>query len=69
MLHVLPFLNSPKYLAPSCKTDLGFWDCFGRKICLITKEIWCHVLESVSCFIYDQQFEESRKTKGANSFP
>ena len=35
IIRVLPFLNSPKD-----KTDLDFWDCFGRKkIRLITEEI------------------------------
>ena len=27
----LPFLNNPKDLDPSYKTDLDLWDCFGRK--------------------------------------
>ena len=27
---VLPFLNSPKDLDLSYKTDLDLWDCFGR---------------------------------------
>ena len=31
VIRVLPFLNNPKDLDPSCKTDLDFWDCFGRK--------------------------------------
>ena len=26
---MLPFLNNPKDLDPSYKTDLDFWDCFG----------------------------------------
>ena len=30
MIQVLPFLNNPKDLDPSCKMDLDFWDCFGR---------------------------------------
>ena len=30
-IRVLPFLNSPKDLDPSNKTELYFWDCFGRK--------------------------------------
>ena len=41
----LPFLNNSKYLDPSDKTDLDFWDCFGRKKhCLITEEIRYHKL-------------------------
>ena len=28
----LPFLNNPKCLDLSYKTDLNFWNCFGRKI-------------------------------------
>ena len=36
----LPFLNNPKDLDPSYKTDLDLWDCFERKnLCLITEEI------------------------------
>ena len=31
VIRVLPFLNNPKDLDPSYKTDLDFWDCFGRK--------------------------------------
>ena len=31
VIRVLPFLNNPKDLDPSDKTDLDFWDCFGRK--------------------------------------
>ena len=38
MIRILPFLNNPKDLDLSYKTDLDFWHCFGRKI--ITKEIW-----------------------------
>ena len=30
----LPFLNNPKDLDPSVKTDLDLWGCFGRKIIL-----------------------------------
>ena len=37
---MLPFLNNPKDLDPSYKTDLDLWDCFGRKnLRLITEEI------------------------------
>ena len=37
---MLPFLNNPKDLDPSYKTNLDLWDCFGRKnLCLITEEI------------------------------
>ena len=37
----LTFLNNPKYLDPSYKMDLDFWDCFGRKkLCLISEKIW-----------------------------
>ena len=25
------FLNSPKYLDPSYRTDLGIWDCFQKR--------------------------------------
>ena len=28
---ILSFLNNPKDLDPSYKTDLDLWDCFGRK--------------------------------------
>ena len=31
VIRVLPFLNNPKDLDLSYKTDLDFWDCFGRK--------------------------------------
>ena len=31
VIWVLPFLNNPKDLDPSDKTDLDFWDCSGRK--------------------------------------
>ena len=35
-----PFQNNPKDLDPSYKTDLDFWDCFGKeKLHLITEEI------------------------------
>ena len=41
IIRVVPFLNNSKYLDPSYKVDLDFWDCFGmKKLCLITKEIW-----------------------------
>ena len=37
---ILHFLNNPKDLDPSYKTDLDLWDCFGRKkLRLITEEI------------------------------
>ena len=31
IIHVLPFLNNPKDLELSYRTDLDFWDCFRRK--------------------------------------
>ena len=31
IIGVLPFLNNPKDLDLSYKTDLDFWDCCGRK--------------------------------------
>ena len=31
IIRVLPLLNNPKDLDPSCKMDLDFWDCFGMK--------------------------------------
>ena len=35
IIQILPFLNNPKDLDPSCKMDLDFWDCFGRnELCL-----------------------------------
>ena len=41
IIRVLPFLNNPKDLDPSYKTNLDFWDCFERKkLRLITEEIW-----------------------------
>ena len=41
MIGVFPFLNNLKDLDPSYKTDLDFWDCFGRgKLCIICGEIW-----------------------------
>ena len=41
IIRVLPLLNNPKDLDPSYETDLGFWDCSGRKknLCLMTKKI------------------------------
>ena len=30
IIQVLSFLNNPKDLDPSYKTDLDFWDCLGR---------------------------------------
>ena len=37
---ILPFLNNPKDLDPSYKTDIDLWDCFGRKkLRLIIEEI------------------------------
>ena len=40
IMPVLPFLNNPKDLDLSYKTDLDLWDCLkGEKICLITEEI------------------------------
>ena len=35
---MVPFLNNPKDLDPSYKTDLDFLDCLGRKKTLITEE-------------------------------
>ena len=42
MIWVLPFLNSPKDLDLSYKTDLDFWIILeGKKnLCLIIEEIW-----------------------------
>ena len=31
IIQILPFLNNLKDLDPSYKTDLDFWDCFGRE--------------------------------------
>ena len=40
IIRVLSFINNPKDLDPSCKMDLDFWNCFGRKtLRLITEEI------------------------------
>ena len=41
VIQVLLILNNHKNLDVSCKMDLDFWDCFGRKkkLCLITEEI------------------------------
>ena len=39
IIRVLPFLNNPKDLDPSYKTDLDFLDCFTGRNCLITEEI------------------------------
>ena len=42
IIRFLPLLNNPKDLDPSYETDLGFWDCSGRKkkkLCLLTKKI------------------------------
>ena len=40
IIPILPFLNDPKDLDPSYKTDLDLLDCFGRKkLRLITEEI------------------------------
>ena len=30
-MQILPFLNNPKDLDLSYKTDIDLWDCFGRK--------------------------------------
>ena len=39
-MQIYSFLNNPKDLDPSFKTDLDLWNCFGRQmIRLITKEI------------------------------
>ena len=39
IIRVLHFLFNPKGLDPSYKTDLDFWNCFGRKnLRLITEE-------------------------------
>ena len=39
IIPILPFLNNPKDLDPSYKTDLDLRDCFGRKkLCLIIEE-------------------------------
>ena len=53
---VLPFLNSPKHLDPSYKTDLNFWDCFGRikKLGLIIEEIQ-YVLHIKYSYTYNTQ--------------
>ena len=41
MILVLSFLNNPKDLDLSYKTDLDFWDCLGRKkLSLLNEEIW-----------------------------
>ena len=41
IIQILPFLNNPKYLDLSYKTDLDFWHGLGRKnLRLITEEIW-----------------------------
>ena len=53
IISILPFLNNPKDLDPSCKMDLDFWDCFGRKkLHLITKEIryLSHKVDFYFCF-------------------
>ena len=43
MIQTLPFLNNPKDLHLSYKTDLDFWHGFGRKnLRLITEKIWYH---------------------------
>ena len=40
IIPMLPFLNNPKDLDPSYKTNLDLWDCFGRKkLHLITEEM------------------------------
>ena len=44
------FLNKSKDLDLSYKTDLDFWDCFGRKkLCLIIQEIWYLSDKSFCC--------------------
>ena len=53
--HSVLFLNSPKNLDASYKTDLDFWDCFGRKeFCFITEEMWyVHVLVLGNLSLYN----------------
>ena len=53
IIRVLPFLNNPKGLDPSYKTDLDFWDCFGRKkiLHLITEEIQYLSLRGIQIII------------------
>ena len=48
VIQVLPFLNNPKDLDLSYKTDLDFWDCFGKKknLNLIAKEIWYMIVKA-----------------------
>ena len=57
IIPILPFLDNPKDLDPSCKMDLDLWDCFGReKLCLITAEIqysekvhYCTSILQINC--------------------
>ena len=55
IVRVLPFPNNPKELDLSYKTDLDFWDCFGRKkFCQINREIWYfYISQSIYCFYYN----------------
>ena len=56
MIHVLvlPFLNNPNDLELSFKTDLDFWDCFGRekKKGLITEEIGYQEIDTCHLFMH-----------------
>ena len=54
MTLVLPFLNNSKDLDPFYKTDLDFWDCFGRKQNLSYNQI--HMV-----FGYKDRFSPSLK--------
>ena len=55
----LPFLNNPKCLDLSYKTDLDFCNCFGRKITPSYNRIWYASLKLLhfSCFLICSHFK------------
>ena len=46
--------NNPKDLDPSDKTDLDFWDCFGRKKHRLISEEIRYMVFCLSCIIHQK---------------
>ena len=63
MIPILPFLNNPKDLDPSCKTDLDLSDCFGRrkKLRLITKKYGISKLMDGAFWLYNDFLDGEQK--------